>query len=109
MNGLRKSTWLPVMAIIVVCLVAVACNGSSSTVAAHNCQGDLTVVESDVARVDPAPREEYVVNQSYSWTEPPYGVEVTGADGEAVMQIYDASNVLLSKYTIYAAALPMAM
>lgn len=104
MNRLRKSSWLFVLAVMVVFLIAVACAGSASTPVAHNCQGDLTVVESDVARVTPSPRQVYVVNQSYSWTEPPYGVEVTGSDGEAVMQIYNASNSLLAKYTILAAS-----
>lgn len=103
MTGLRKSTWLPVAALMMVFLAVMSCNGSSSTSVAHNCQGNLTVVEADVARRTPSPRQDYAVNQSYSWTEPPYGVEVSGTNGEAVMQIYDSSNVFLAKYTIYAA------
>jgi maltose-binding protein MalE len=99
MNDHRKSAWLVVVSLIVICLAVSACNPQ----AADDCQGDISVTHDSVARVTPSPREEFLIGQSYSWTAPPFGVKVTGSDGEAVMQIFTAANALLAKYTIYAA------
>ena len=96
MKGFGKLYWLPVLALLVVCMAA------CSPPAAEDCHGDLHVEQDEVARVTPSPREEYQISQTYTWDIPPYGVEVTSG-GEAVMQIYAASNILLAKYTIYAA------
>jgi arabinogalactan oligomer/maltooligosaccharide transport system substrate-binding protein len=101
MIGLGKSTWLLVLAFLLLCLSASDCNGTPPP--AVDCHGNLYVAHDDVARVTPSPRENYTDGQTYSWTTPPYGIEVTGTDGEADMQIYSAANTLLARYTIYAA------
>ena len=74
-----KTFWLLAAVLIFVCLVAADCNGGQP---AEDCQGDVTVEHVVVARVTPSPRETLQVNQSYEWLVPPYGIEVTGADGD---------------------------
>jgi Tol biopolymer transport system component len=97
----RKSTWLVVLIFILLCLGASGCNGTPTPTG--ECHGSLYVTHADVARVAPSPKEDYSVGDTYSWSELPYGIEVTGARGEADLRIYSAANTLLARYTIHAA------
>ena len=99
MFGHRKSICLVGLVFIAISLLAADCDGPP----AEDCHGNIYMAHEEVARVTPSPRQEFTDNQLYTWAEPPYGVEVTGTDGQAVMQIYSAANTLLAKYTIYAA------
>ena len=104
MKRLNDLPWLLLAALIFLCLSASSCDGDDDpTVEAVDCHGDVFVEHITVARVTPAPRETYSDGSTHTWDAPPYGVEVTGSDGEAVMRIYSAANVQLAKYTIYAA------
>ncbi len=101
MKAHKLSSWLPLAALIALCLIASDCDGEATVEV--DCHGDLYVEHDTVARVTPSPRQVYTDGQTYAWTAPPYGVEVTGTNGEADMQIFSASDILLAKYTIYAA------
>lgn len=102
MNARRSSAWLPLVALLILCLTASDCDGTPLTETV-DCHGDVFVEHITVARVTPSPRETYSDGSTHTWAQPPYGVEVTGSAGEAVMRIYSAANVQLAKYTIYAA------
>ena len=97
----RNSTWLVVLIFILLCLSASGCNGTPTPTG--ECHGSLYVTHADVARVAPSPREDYTAGETHSWSALPYGVEVTGARGEADLRIYSAANTLLARYTIHAA------
>ena len=100
----KLSSWLLLAALISLCLTASDCDGDAPpTVEEVDCHGDVFVEHITVARVTPSPRVTYSDGSTHTWDAPPYGVEVTGSDGEAVMRIYSAANVQLAKYTIYAA------
>jgi maltose-binding protein MalE len=101
MKAHKLSSWLPLAALIAICLIASDCDGEATVEV--DCHGDVYVENDTVAQVTPSPRQVYTDGQTYAWTAPPYGVEVTGANGEADMQIYSAADILLAKYTIYAA------
>jgi arabinogalactan oligomer/maltooligosaccharide transport system substrate-binding protein len=104
MKGHKYSPWLLLAALIFLCLTASDCNGNGpAPVEEVDCHGDVFVEHDTVARVTPSPRQTYSDGSTYTWAAPPYGVEVTGNDGEAVMRIYSASNIQLAKYSIYAA------
>ncbi len=104
MKRLNNSPWLLLAALIFLCLSASGCDGDDDpTVEAVDCHGNVYVAHNTVARVNPSPRETYSEGSVHTWDAPPYGIEVTGADGQAEMTIYSASNELLAIYNIYAA------
>jgi maltose/maltodextrin transport system substrate-binding protein/arabinogalactan oligomer/maltooligosaccharide transport system substrate-binding protein len=105
MKSIKKSSWPFVVVLIFISLTAITCDGTpTSTIPTveQACHGDLYVEDTDVARVTPQPVETYQLHGTYTW-KAPFGIEVT-AGGEGILQVYDSSNSLLSKFSVYAAS-----